>query len=368
MKEKFQISCEAQNNKAVIRIEGYISGWDNIAQRFKSSVDDLVSKGIVDLEIYINSQGGSVFEANEIANVLNKFTGNKIATLGALCASAATYIATKCDKIIAATNTQYMIHKPMAVVDGNADQIEARLKLLRNLQADYAAAYSKKTGLSVKEINDLWKEDFWMNAQEAKDKKFIDEVDGETTAALTPDQIQEIKALGYKHIPELTATANLNPQNNTIMKDLLITLLALSATSSEAQIVAQVDALKAKAAKAEELQKQLDTERAASKKAEIKAVLDAAENSKQITAAQRTYYEKQLAADFDATKAHIESLPKVVALSTVTNTGTGTTGEDRSKWTYADYQDKDPMALAKMADEDEAKFKALFKAHYGKEC
>lgn len=370
-KPKLQISCESKDNKAVIKIEGYISNWDSIAARFKASVENLVANGIKDLEVYINSGGGSVFEANEIANVLDAFTGNKVARLGALVASAATYIASKCDKVIASSNTAYMIHKPMMMVDGNADQIEAQLKNLRNLQANYALVYSKKTGLTIKEIDALWKEDFWMNAQEAIDKKFVDEVDGETTAALSIEDIKAVQSMGYKHIPQLAATltiTNQTTQNNN-MKDLFIAAAGLPANSTDAQIIAHYEVVKAKAAKADELQAKLDKVTADANAAKIKAVLDASEFNKQTLPSEREYYTKALTNDFEGTKAHIEAKPKLSKLSAETNESNGGNagGVDTSKWTYADFMEKDPKALEVMAEQDEARFKTLAKAHYGKD-
>lgn len=369
---KFKIVAEQANGKAKVTISGRISDWQNHAEGFKAFVDQAIAAGITETEVYINSPGGDVFQANEIGNELQRLPGTKTAILGALCASAATYIACRCDIVIAAKNTSYMIHKPIAYVSGNLDEIQSYMKALKNLQEHYADTYAEKTGMTVAKINDLWLNDFWMNAQEAKDKGFIDEIKGETP--VTSEDIQGLTACAYRTMPSIAAYTPSNSQTNNNDMKLIIAALGLAVDTTEAQVAAQIEILKGKAKDAEAVTAQLNditgkynallTQANADK---IKAVLDGAENNKQITADQRAYYTKALQADFEGTKAHIEALPKTVKLTAhvVAGNGTGTGSEDRSKWTYADWQEKDWKGLAKMAEEDEARYTALQKAHYG---
>lgn len=364
-KKTLRITAETKDNKAIIRIDGSISSWNNYAQWFKAKLDEIISQGVTDASIYINSPGGNCFEANEIANEILRFKGTITAHLGALCASAATYIACKCSKVIAASNVSYMIHKPMTWFEGNSDQVKADLKLLENLESHYLKTYTTKTGQTDQQIKDMWKVDFWMNAEEAKKLGFIDEIEGETD--ITDEDVQAIKA--YKNAPEITATAvstttNLNLDKQ--MKQLLITAMALAATASDAEIVASVEALKTKAAKADELQNELNTLKNTAKDEKAEAAVTADINAKKYTAAQKEFWKKQYLADFDSTKKVVDSMPAAMKLSEqIAEQGKGGS-EDRSAWTYADYQEKNPKALQELAKNDEAKFKELFDAHYGK--
>lgn len=364
-KPKFTITCEAKDNKAVVRIEGYISEWNNHAAGFKSKLDALITQGITDAEIYINTPGGDCFQANEIGNEIARFPGTITASLGALCASAGTYIACRCSYVKAVKNISYMIHKPMGGFWGNSDEIKASLKLLENLEKEYVSTYTKKTGLSADSIKDMWKNDYWMDAEEGKTKRFIDEVEGE--AVITDDDVQALAS--YKGAPKIAASAQPKPtenQTNTeIMRELLITAMALAATATDAQIVAKLEEYKLQASKADAYKKQLDDLKAETLSTSIKNVLAEAKKDKKITAAQEGFYEKRLRENFEETKAHIETLPTATKLSEVPE-GSHSSGEDRSKWTYADYQEKDPKALATIAETDEAKYEALFRAHYGK--
>lgn len=363
-KPKFQISCEAKNNIAVIRIDGRIASWKDSATNFRTQVDALVTSGIVDATIYINTEGGDCFEANEIVNEIIKFTGTLKAELGALCASAGTYIASKCSYVAAARNVSYMFHKPMMGASGNAAEIEAQLKGLKNLEIEYAQTYAEKTGLPVAKIEIMWIEDYWMNAQEAKKLGFIDEIIGE--APITNEIIENFKACGYKNMPAMIATIGIKTKNEN-MKEILIqaSMGALLAGATDAQVLAYFEGLKAKAASSDAYKTELENLKKTAADDKAEAVLIAAIKDKKITAAQKDFYKKNLVSDFAGTKALIDAMPAMTKLSDETKGAVG--AEDRSAWTYADYQDKNPKALAELAETDEAKFKALAKVHYGKE-
>lgn len=360
-KPKFNISCVAENNNAVVRIDGYISSWNNHSAGFKEKLDSLIANGIKDVIVYINSGGGDCFEANEIVNELLRFTGSKTAKIGALCASAATYIASKCDTVQAAENTSYMIHKPSGYCGGTAEEIKSYVKLVENMEAEYAKTYAKKTGLTEARIKELWVTDYWMSAEEGKKLGFINSIEGQ--AEITQDDVEATTA--YKNAPRLIASANQSQtQNNIIMKQLIITAFALAATLSDAEVMAHLENIKAKAAKADDLQAKLNAAEASAIKVKIDAVISDAEAKKKITAAQREFWEKALATDFEGAKATLESMPGVTKLSAETKEEGNK--EDRSKWTYADYQEKNPQALAALAKDDEPTFNKLFEAHYGK--
>ncbi len=366
-KKQFKITAEANGNNAVIRIDGFIGGWNNCATDFKSKLDALITSGIKDATVYINSEGGNVFEADEISNEIQRFSGTTTARLGAKCMSAATKIACDCDKVIAAKNTSFMIHKPSGVIEGNVDEVNATLKLLQNKTNEYAAAYAAKTGLPVSKIEDMWIEDCHMNAEEAKAKGFVNEIEGE--AEITEEDVEALSEMGIT----ITATAkpqNQNLNNNEMKREFLIMALALDANVTDAQITAALTNLTAKAAKADSLQAELNTLKtsAIDEKAEMKAT--AAVEAKKITAAEKAFWKKNLIAEFEATATILDAKPVLTALSaTITPAGDGSApAEDRSKWTYNDWQEKDHKGLMAMAGTDEPKFKALYTAQFGKEA
>lgn len=363
-KPKFQISCEAKDNKAVIRIDGYISDWNNHAVGFKAKLDELINQGVTDAEIYINTPGGDCFQANEIGNEIARFPGKIRASLGALCASAGTYIACRCNFVQSVRNISYMIHKPMGGFWGNSDEAKGILKLLENLEKEYLGTYAKKTGLTTDALREMWKNDYWMDADEALSKGFIDKIEGE--ADITEEDVLAIAS--YRGAPKIAASAKHKPIENKItdnMRELLIVAMAMDAKSTDSQILAKFEEYKILALKAETYKQQVEELKTRALADNIKAVLTKAKADKKITASQEGFYEKRLIENFDETKAHIETLPSATKLSEVPKSPSSA-GEDRSRWTYADYQDKDYKALSAMAENEPESFQRLAEAHYGR--
>jgi ATP-dependent Clp protease, protease subunit len=370
-KATFKITAELGANKtAQLTIVGHISSWENSSADFTQSVNTLVEQGVKKAKLYMNTGGGDCFQANEIVNVMAVFS-RVDATLGALCASAGTYIASKCTTVKASKNTQYMIHKPMTMLIGNSDEVKADLKLLENLEAMYMEVYMAKTGLSKKAIQEMWKTDYWMNATEAKEKGFVDTIADEE-AVITEEDVNAVAE--YDNAPQMVATTiphtETNPEKTIEMKKTLVSILAIASlteASTDTQFTAEITALKAKADKADALKTELDALKVEANKVKHNAVLDKAVGDKKIVAGQREFYAKALATDFDGTKAHLEAMPSASKLTDHIEAGAGA-GEDRSKWTYAEFQEKAPKDLQAMATTDEPRFKKLFKAEYGVDC
>ena len=123
MKIPFAIVAAASGQKAEVRITGHI-GWETDSENFRKQVDDIIASGITEADIYINSPGGSVFDANEIVNILSRFTV-KNCTGGALVASAASYIACACDTFEMPENGMLMIHRPSGYAGGKIEDFQS---------------------------------------------------------------------------------------------------------------------------------------------------------------------------------------------------------------------------------------------------
>lgn len=359
-KKSLIISAEAKSGKAQIRIVGVISNWRNSADQFEEAVERLIAEGIKDVDLYVRTPGGSCFEAAEIHNIIKRFPGTIEGTAGAVIASAGTYILCAASKRRGPKNINYMVHRPSGFLEGTADQIEADLKLLKNLEAEYLETYSKVTGKDKEFIEKNWKNDWWMNAKEALKHGFITEIIEEDTAA-SMEEVESVQKTS-KNVPQALLTIQ-QTQTEPDMKGVYACLGIADDKQSEGQAIAQIETLKAKAAKAEAAEKELATVKAEAAKAKADAVLDNAIATKRILPSEREFFAKNLLADFDGTKKVIEARTPVTKLSgEVKPSSTG--AEDRSKWTFADYQDKNPDALAELHANDPDKFEELYNAHY----
>lgn len=353
------ITIRNEGNKARIEIVGNISEWHNNSTDFRKILNDLKSKNVNDVDIYINSFGGSVFDANEIANIINEFSGIISFTLGAVCASAATIIvaqvATSRDNVEISQyrNGQYMIHNVSANLDGNISAIESGLELMKNLQQNAINAYVLQTGLSADEITIMMDKETWMTAQQALDKKFITGIINE---AARPDNIAEIQNCGYKHLPKLDVInqtqkdMNLELVNKTFGKNFTAETDAIQYFM---ELQTENNALK---------QAKIEAEKSA-KSNEIESILQKAIEDKKILPAKKELYRKMLNDSFDTAKQLVEGLPKAETLSDkIVGNGTGEVQE-----TYQELAERNPAKLKELFNNDFDTFNKLFKAEYGKD-
>ncbi len=175
-KTRMQVTITANGGKAQIRIVDVIAADGAYsANSIRNQVDSFLISGITDADVDINSVGGSVLEATEIVNQLRRFS-NVTVRVGAVAASAATYI-TSSFYTVASPSSRFMVHRPSLEAYGNIQEVESAVKLLKDTTQDYLLKYSAKTGMPVEEIESLWANgDYWMTAQEALEKKFIDKI------------------------------------------------------------------------------------------------------------------------------------------------------------------------------------------------
>lgn len=352
-KHPLQITAKNDGGRADIRIDGTIYSWN--AEDFRYSINELIKSGVKDASLYINTPGGNVFAGNEIANEIQRFPGTISGYGGAIVASAGSYLATICHTFEMAENGQFMIHKPKALIEGNEDAIESRLKLLKNLTAQYRKQYAEKTGKTEDEIETLWsKGDVWFNAQEALDEGFITSISSKTP--VTKETAMLIAACGAPIQPEITETKTETKMKN---RDEIIAKLKLAKDATDAQIEAAIDNLSVQAQKAEQDEQAIAQREAAA----VTALLDAAIVAKKITADQKEHFEALAKKDYDATKALIDSMPVAPKISgQLDPDGEGT--DPKANWTLQDYLDNDPEALDELAAKNPKKFEELNRAYY----
>lgn len=317
--EKFPlvVTAESKANKAYIRVTGAIYEWNNSAEEITRKIDDFLAEGITDVEVYLNGPGGDVFQAAEIENQIQRFTGTKTGTGGALIASAYTKIAASLDSFEQAENGMYMYHKPSGYFSGNEDKVESSLALLKILTTEYKTTYSQKTGLTAEEIEANWsKGDVWLSAKDAATQKFITGVIKKAT--ITPDTKAMFTAIGSPSIPKVT---NNNKSLNIMDKARLCALLGLAADASEAQIEAAISANKEAATKVTALTKEKETAEANALDQKVIALLNGAVAAKKITADQVENLKTWAKTDFEGCEKHINALQPLGKISAAITPG-----------------------------------------------
>ncbi len=156
----------------VISISGVI-GWDVTAKDIRSELDK--AKG-EDIEVQVSSPGGLVIDGLEIYNLIKNYEGNKSSRLMGLAASMASYIVLAGDKVIAEDNAIYMIHNAMGIAWGDKNTMQKMSEILAGFSRIFAKAYARKSGKSIKEIEDLMDDETFYFGQEILDEGFVDEI------------------------------------------------------------------------------------------------------------------------------------------------------------------------------------------------
>lgn len=165
------------NDKAVLYFYGDIvsswwGAWDDTDQYPESVKNFLIGCENRDLEIHINSGGGSVFAGITIYNMLKNFKGHKTVYIDGLAASIASVIALAGDEIIMRTGSSLMIHKPSIVIyrDAyNADELKSMAESLDTLQECIMQVYKEnlKDMSKLEEIEQMVNAETWMTSEEA---------------------------------------------------------------------------------------------------------------------------------------------------------------------------------------------------------
>ncbi len=166
----FQIK-NASETKAEIIIYGVIGDdyWDEGAISSKKFSDMLgaLPKTIKNIDVRLNSPGGSVFDGVAIYERLKQHPANVTVYVDGIAASIASIIAMAGNEIIIGSGSFMMIHKPLTMTWGNTDAHEANIKILDNIEHQMLSIYAKKTGLSKNELSNMLIGDgTWMNSDD----------------------------------------------------------------------------------------------------------------------------------------------------------------------------------------------------------
>jgi ATP-dependent protease ClpP protease subunit len=139
------------------------------AQSVKTQLDEM---GAGDLNVRINSPGGSVFDGFAIYNLLNQREGKTTVYIDGLAASAASVVAMAGDEIIMADNALMMIHDPWTMSLGSADEMRETADLLDKIKGAIVTTYASKSSLAPPAISDMMLAETWFNADEAIEHGF----------------------------------------------------------------------------------------------------------------------------------------------------------------------------------------------------
>ena len=164
--------------------------------------DALKSLGDVkNINLHINSPGGSVFEGIAIYNMLKQNPAKVNVYVDGLAASIASVIAMSGDAIFMPKNAMMMIHNPWTMAVGNADELRKQADDLDQITKASVVTYLNKADGKLDEstLKELMDNETWLTAQEAVDYGLADEVMEPNKAAAS---IDKRFAQRYRNVPK----------------------------------------------------------------------------------------------------------------------------------------------------------------------
>lgn len=206
---------------------------------YTGELTNCIENAVDELEIEIHSPGGSVFDGFTLYNELLKLRGRGVkvtATINTLAASMASVIAMAADKVRIVPNGQIMIHEAQTGVHGTADDLRKAAEQAERMNVQLAEIYSARTGLDEKEVREMMKNETWMDAKGAIEKKFADEI-------LRFDSLENSMSILAKLFPGNDQVAQLEAQvaeNDTLRAELLDAKAKVDELSALAEVNAQL--------------------------------------------------------------------------------------------------------------------------------
>lgn len=171
----YDIYSRLLKNRIII-LSGEID--DNLANIIIAELLYLDSINNDDIELYINSPGGSITSGMAIYDTMNFIKSDVSTTCLGIAASMAAFLlscGTK-GKRYCLPNAEVMIHQPLGGVQGQATEIDIVAKRIINLKKKLNTILSKNTGKPLKQIEKDTDRDHYLSSEEALDYGIIDEI------------------------------------------------------------------------------------------------------------------------------------------------------------------------------------------------
>jgi ATP-dependent protease ClpP protease subunit len=231
-----QIKIRNEVDTTTIDIEGTIGlseAWqfDNpesrvaTYERFKECVAEIADIRNSHIVVNIRSTGGDVNDALLIYEALRS-TGALVTTrCYGYTASAATIVAQAaspgCREM--ASTALYLVHQSLCSTEGNADELQAEVEMLRQTDRRIAEVYAMHSERSVDDVLELMAANGgrgrWLSPSEALAEGLVDAVEGESEASTEQQSLVErtkvgvkalLKALGVEFKDDITPESDVN--------------------------------------------------------------------------------------------------------------------------------------------------------------
>lgn len=192
------------DSKAVMDIYGEIVD-DKLTDSETSAVsfrDALKEFGDVkEIEITVNSSGGSVFSGINIANQIANHPAHITVNVSGVAASIASVIAVAADTVKMESNSMMMIHEVWAPFMGNHSEMRKFADDLEKINTTVFNSYlNKNPDIDHALLKDMMAKETWLTSEECLELGLIDEITAANKAAAKISPEMEAR---FKNMPDL---------------------------------------------------------------------------------------------------------------------------------------------------------------------
>lgn len=166
-------------DRAEIYLYGMIgTDWFGDGVSAKKFADDLkaLGKGIKNIDLRINSEGGDVFAGKTMYTLLQAHEAKIFVHVDGLAASAASFVAMAGDEIAIAEGAFMMIHNAWTWAVGGADDLRESAKLLDAINGTLVDVYTARTKNTAADVKKWMDAETWMTGKECLERGFATEV------------------------------------------------------------------------------------------------------------------------------------------------------------------------------------------------
>ena len=188
------------NGYVVPTDDQWLYDWFNIGSFSPATVRQALSENPdgEDLELEINSPGGSVFAGFEMYSLLREAKCPTVAIVQSLAGSAASTVMAGCLEVRMSPVAQVMIHLPSSYAEGNQNDMRREAKVLEQITQSILNGYEEKCAgkTSRDKLDRLMRAESWLTAQEAVELGLADSILGQKNEYHSPYVESIVNAAG----------------------------------------------------------------------------------------------------------------------------------------------------------------------------
>lgn len=184
---KNRLEFKAEGNAGEVKIYGEIGDnfWKDEEDKSVTTLADLEqflneNKNLATIDIYINSNGGSVFDGIAMYNVLKRHKAYKRVYVDGFACSIASVIAMVGNKIVMPKTSMMMIHNPWTVAVGNAEELRKIADDLDLMSEVIKNAYMSKANIDEEKLSELMDAESFLTAEQCFEYGFCTQLGDET--------------------------------------------------------------------------------------------------------------------------------------------------------------------------------------------